>query len=114
MRAAFVELPSFQRHLAEYLDDDVYRALQEALLADPERGALMRDPGGLRKMRFADGRRGKGTRGGLRVLYFWWEAGSQFWMFLVYDKGRVADLDAAQRRVFRNHLKAELIARTNA
>jgi putative transcriptional regulator len=29
--------------------------------------------GGLRKLRFADTRRGKGKRGGLRVIHFYWD-----------------------------------------
>ncbi len=33
-------------------------------------GDLIPDTGGLRKVRFADPRRGKGKRGGLRVIYY--------------------------------------------
>ena len=35
----------------------------------PEAGDLIPDAGGLRKLRYADVRRGKGKRGGLRVIY---------------------------------------------
>lgn len=67
--------------------------------------------GGLRKLRFADERRGKGKRGGLRVIYFWWDEGLQFWLFTLYDKGELDDLDAGQRRQLRSRIKAELEAR---
>jgi len=111
VRALFVELPAFERHRAEYLDDEAFSALQTALLADPEAGDVIRGTGGLRKVRFEDTRRGKGKRGGLRVIYFWWVDGRQFWLFTLYGKGEVSDLTAEQRKVVRGVLKAELKAR---
>ena len=68
MNAVFVELPAFERHRADYLDDDAFRRLQNLLMKDAEAGDLMPGTGGLRKLRFADARRGKGKRGGLRVI----------------------------------------------
>src|SRR3989338_252725 len=57
MKAVFVELPAFERHRADYLDDDAFRSLQNLLMKRPEAGDLMPDTGGLRKLRFADARR---------------------------------------------------------
>ncbi len=111
MKALFVELPAFERHRSEYLDDEAFSALQAALMADPEAGDVIRDTGGLRKVRFADGRRGKGKRGGLRVICYWWAPGRQFWLFTICGKGEVSDLTAEQRKVVREVLKAELKAR---
>ncbi|MFN2428142.1 MAG: toxin [Candidatus Binatia bacterium] len=111
MKAEFVELPAFGRHRAEYLDDDEYRLLQIELMLNPEAGAVMPGTGGLRKIRFADSRRGKGKRGGLRVIYYWWSAGPQFWMFAIYDKDEATDLTAAERTALRSMIKAELDAR---
>ncbi|MGZ5612801.1 MAG: hypothetical protein ACXWF8_18235 [Methylobacter sp.] len=70
MRALFVELPAFSRYRQDYLDDEAFRALQSALLANPEIGDVIEGTGGLRKMRQGDLRRGKGKRGGLRIIYF--------------------------------------------
>jgi hypothetical protein len=111
VKALFVELPAFQRHRSEYLDDEAFSALQAVLMAHPEAGDVIRDTGGLRKVRFADSRRGKGTRGGLRIIYYWWMPGPQFWLFTLYGKGEVSDLTAEQRKVVREVLKAELKAR---
>ncbi len=80
-------------------------------MKQPRAGDPIPDTGGLRKLRFADARRGKGKRGGLRVIYYWWEAGFQFWLFTLYDKGEMADLTAQQRRVLKGLIKAELEAR---
>ncbi|MDR1936458.1 MAG: type II toxin-antitoxin system RelE/ParE family toxin, partial [Candidatus Accumulibacter sp.] len=63
------------------------------------------------KLRFGDIRRGKGKRGGLRVIYFWWEDGKQCWLFTLYDKDEMDDLSADERKAVRKLLKAELEAR---
>jgi hypothetical protein len=111
MRASFIELPAFERHRSTYLDDDQFRRVQLDLLEDPERGDLITGTGGLRKMRFGDARRGKGKRGGLRVIYYWWNRGNQFWLFAVYAKDELEDLSPADKRVLRRLLDAELQAR---
>ena len=111
MEALFVELPPFQRHRADHLDDDAYTALQHLLLTQPEAGNLIQGTGGLRKLRFADEGRGKGKRSGIRVIYYWWLGGAQFWLFTLYGKDVRDDLSAAQKKVFRQLLEAELEAR---
>jgi hypothetical protein len=111
MRAVFVELPVFARHRVQYLDDDAYRLLQEWLMRAPDLGALMQGTGGLRKLRIGDARRGKGKRGGLRVIYFHWQVGRQFWLFTIYEKGEMDDLSPEQKVLFRNVLKTELRVR---
>ena len=98
MKALFVELPAFERHLSEYLDDEGFAELQATLMDDAEAGDMIPDAGGLRKLRFADPRRRKGKRGGLRVIYFWWVAGRQFWLFTLYGKGEVSDLSRTNAR----------------
>lgn len=108
MKALFVELPAFQRHRADYLDDEGFRLLQRELLANPEQGDMIEGTGGLRKLRQADPKRGKGKRGGLRVIYFWWESGRQFWLFTLYDKDEMTDLGTKEKAVLRQLLKNEL------
>jgi hypothetical protein len=73
----FVEAPAFTRHLSSYLSDDDYRELQTRLSASPEHGDLMPETGGFRKLRWADARRGKGRRGGLRIIYFYFPTDHQ-------------------------------------
>lgn len=75
---------------------------------------MIEGTGGLRKLRHADARRGKGKRGGLRVIYYWWLGGSQFWLFTVYDKDEADDLTPDQRKVLRQLLKTELDKRQGA
>jgi hypothetical protein len=110
-KAVFVELPAFERRRDDYLDDRAFRALQDLLMKNPEAGDVIPDTGGLRKLRFADARRGKGKRGGLRVVYYWWDSGMQFWLFTLYDKNEMANLTTQQRKALRTLIKAELEAR---
>jgi len=80
MRAVFLELPPFARYRADYLDDEGFRALQTALMQNPQQaGDVIQGTGGLRKLRWADARRGKGKRGGLRIIYYWWHANNPVW-----------------------------------
>ena len=111
VQAVFVELPAFQRHRADYLDDDAFLRLQRLLMLDPDAGDVIPGTGGLSKLRFADDRRGKGKRGGLRVIYYWWDTGSQFWLFTVFDKGEMSDLTATERKALKEMMKRELEAR---
>ena len=52
MRLTFVESTWFTERLKRRLDDDGYRALQDELQSNPEKGATMPGGGGLRKIRF--------------------------------------------------------------
>ena len=111
MKAVFVELPAFARYRADYLDDEAFSQLQNELMKNPAAGDVIEGTGGLRKLRFADSRRGKGKRSGLRVIYYWWDAGTQFWLYTLYGKDEMTDLTAKQRRDLKAALKSELEAR---
>ena len=67
--------------------------------------------GGFRKMRWADARRGKGRRGGLRIIYYHFASANQIWLMTVYDKDEAADLTATQKRALKGAIEAELKAR---
>jgi len=112
MRALFIELPPFSRYRRDYLDDEAFHRFQKLLMVDPLAGDVIPGTGGLRKIRFADTRRQKGKRGGLRVIYYFWQGGGQFWLFTLYDKDEAADLTAAERKAVKMLLEAELAARS--
>jgi hypothetical protein len=108
MRALFVELPAFERQRDEYLDDESFRAMQNALMDDPSAGDVIQGTGGLRKLRWTDKRRGKGKRGGLRIIYFYWVRGLEFWLFTLYGKDELSDLSKKDRATLESLLKFEL------
>lgn len=113
MKLVFVELPAFDRVRADYLDDDGFAALQSVLLAKPDAGAVIAGTGGLRKLRHGDPRRGKGKRGGLRVIYYWWMGGNQILLFTVYDKDEADDLSPKERKALKAFLDVELKVRAS-
>lgn len=108
MKALFKELPPFERVRAGYLTDEAYQRLQQTLLKTPEAGDVIEGTGGLRKLRQADPLRGKGKRGGLRVIYYWWASGSQFWFFTLYNKDEATDLSTKERKLLGKLLEKEL------
>lgn len=111
MKLTFFETPAFTRHLQDYLDDEGYRALQNALLEDPKRGDVIQGTGGFRKLRWEDLRRGKGKRGGLRIIYYYLEEAAQVWLFTLYAKDEAADLTTDQKKAMRSAIQAEKQAR---
>ena len=65
----------------------------------PESGDVIKGTGGLRKVRWAAG--GKGKSGGVRVIYYSVTAASQIRMILIYKKGVRDDLTPKQKAVLR-------------
>lgn len=111
MKALFVELPAFAKYRSEYLSEEAFRGLQNFLMATPEAGDVIEGTGGLRKLRYADATRGKGKRGGLRVIYYWWMSGAQFWLFTLYNKDEMVDLSPKERKLLKDLIKKELEVR---
>jgi hypothetical protein len=111
MKLVFFETQLFSRLLPGYLTDEAYQELQRALLENPELGDVMPGTGGFRKMRWEDARRGKGKRGGLRVIYYYLTTDRQIWFFTIYGKNEAEDLTADEKQLLKRSIQAELEAR---
>jgi hypothetical protein len=107
----FIEAPAFSRLREDYLDDEGFRELQTALAANPESGDLIPGAGGIRKLRWKDSRRGKGKRGGLRIVYYCFLSEGAIWLLTLFDKDQAADLSKDQKDQLRRMLEAERAAR---
>ena len=70
------------------------------LMADPEKGAVIRGCGGLRKIRAGAGPRGKGKRGGTRVIYLSIPEAERIDLLTVYGKDEKKTLARPEKRVF--------------
>jgi len=101
----FLETPVFTSRLRGLVDDHQYRAVQLALLLRPEQGPLIPGSGGLRKLRW--GAKGRGKRGGLRLIYYWALQEQAFYMLYVYAKNEQSDLTPAQVKVLRRIVREE-------
>jgi hypothetical protein len=73
----------------------------------PEQGAMIKETGGARKLRWGEERRGK--RGGLRVIYYWHSEREMFLMRYAYRKTEQKDLTAAQRKVLAQAIRQEFL-----
>jgi hypothetical protein len=99
----FVETPTFTKRVLQLLDDEAYSSLQLHLAKYPDAGDLIRGSGGIRKIRWAGS--GRGKRGGLRVIYYWWVAKEKITMLLAYPKNEQDDLTADQVKMLRKALE---------
>jgi hypothetical protein len=108
MRTVFFETTIFTASVGRYQTDDEYRELQSYLQCNSVAGDVMPRTGGFRKLRWSDTRRGKGRRGGLRVIYYWLMNDRQFWMFAIYDKDELENLSAEQEKALKKAIEIEL------
>ena len=95
--------PTDTRLILELLPDDDYRRLQKELMEKPEQGDLVRQGGGIRKVRFA--LPGKGKSGGIRVIYYWKKSDHQIYMLLAYPKSKRDNLTDKETAILRELVK---------
>jgi hypothetical protein len=107
----FVEAPAFSRYREDYFDDEGFAELERSIAANPEEGELIPGAGGIRKMRWKDPRRGKGKRGGLRIIYYCFLSDEEVWLLTLYDKNEASDLTKSQREQLRRALEEERAVR---
>jgi hypothetical protein len=105
MHLTFVETLVFSARWHRRSDMEGLRALQNLLLADPMSGDPIKGCGMLRKVRFGDESRGKGKRGGVRVIYVHTPEAKQIDLVTVYGKDEADDLTPAETRLFARVLR---------
>ena len=106
----FIESAAFTRRLRQLAGDnaeDVLNAIQDDLMANPQRGSMVRGLGGIRKARTGNPRRGKGKRGGFRYWYLFLERRDHIHLLILLDKDEQEDLAPQQRATLRR-MVAEL------
>lgn len=96
----FIETSFFTEDLSDHLEDEEYGKLQKYLAEHPEAGDLIEETGGLRKIRWAA--KGKGKRGGVRIIYYHVASASQIRMMLIYRKGIQDTLTKKEKALLRS------------
>jgi mRNA-degrading endonuclease RelE of RelBE toxin-antitoxin system len=99
------ETSFFTKKIGKLLDRESYRLLQLSLAAHPESGALIRESGGLRKIRWSGS--GRGKRGGTGVIYYWATEDGVILMLMAYAKNEAADLTNDQVEILRRVVEEE-------
>ena len=94
----FIEVSTFRRSSAELLDEDALTALQTLLMLRPSAGVVIPGSGGLRKVRVPA--KGKGKRGGGRVIYYRVQADQQIFLIYAYAKNERTDITPRRAKLF--------------
>jgi hypothetical protein len=87
----FIELQPFAAVRDKYLNDDEFTALQLHLMAHPDEGDVIAHSGGCRKLRWAI--KGRGKRGGVRLIYFLRINPGQIVLVTMYAKNVQENID---------------------
>lgn len=95
--------PKFMRLAKKAITQDALEDLIDLLAQDPEKGVLIKDTGGIRKIRWVTGKGGS-KRGGLRVLYFY--DGNQLILLIsMFKKSDQENIDAGEKEELRKLIK---------
>lgn len=99
----FIEASLFTKYRSSYLNDEDYRSLQDYLIGQPEAGTLIQGTGGLRKLRWNTGTKGK--RGGIRVIYYFELKKSHIYLMTLYSKNEMTDLSTKEKKLLKQLLE---------
>ncbi|MGP8243891.1 MAG: type II toxin-antitoxin system RelE/ParE family toxin [Bryobacteraceae bacterium] len=87
---------------ARLLDDAERSRLVMFVGANPDVGDVIAETGGARKLRWPA--RGRGKRGGVRVIYYFHSEAFPLFLLTVYAKNQKANLTKAERNEFKKLL----------
>lgn len=102
MNIVFIETESFSKELPRYMRDEEFSAFQQFLGKNPTVGNVIPRAGGLRKIRWLG--KGKGKRGGLRIIYYYHLANGEIMLMTIYAKNEAEDLTAEQLKILRQEM----------
>lgn len=100
----FIESPRFHKRWFElgFTEDDLLE-LQLVLLDNPKIGPVMKETGGLRKMRYAF--EGRGKSGSVRVLYVDFEEHERILLLNLFAKNEKENLSKGERNQIKKAMK---------
>ena len=98
--------PRFRSDAVKLIGEDGIETVAEYLAEHPNAGNVIPGSGGIRKLRWAA--KGKGKRGGARVIYLYLVVAARIYLLRCYAKNAQTDLSADERKQLRQiaaHLK---------
>jgi hypothetical protein len=95
VKLTFIESRSFTERIRSLVDDETYRAFQNELQDNPEKGDLIKGACGVRKARMRLS--GPGKSGGARVIYLSLDNHAVIYLLSGYTKKEQADLSPDQK-----------------
>lgn len=108
MLNTIAELPAYRDLAEKHLSATERQAIIDYLAENPLAGDVMQGTGGIRKIRWGKG--GRGKSGGVRVIYYFHSERLPLYLLTLFAKNERANLSAAER----NQLAklAELLLKT--
>ena len=100
-----LQLPKFKVEATELIGADGIEAVAVYLIDHPDVGDVIPGAGGARKVRWAA--KGKGKRGGVRIIYVYVVVAARIYLLRCYAKNVRTDLTADERKALRR-IAAEL------
>ncbi|MBU2514174.1 type II toxin-antitoxin system RelE/ParE family toxin [bacterium] len=100
----FIESTIFEKLRSDYLSENEFLDLQLLLLANPKSGSVIKNTGGLRKIRFKS--KGRGKRGGTRIIYFFLDSKNRFYLLTLYSKDEIEDLASEEKKKLKKFMEA--------
>ena len=97
------ETPTFVAEAAKLWSAEERLAFFQWIAGEPDAGAVIKDSGGCRKVRWS--RPGTGKSGGVRVIYFKGLAAGELCMLLVYPKSARDAIPGHVLRMIRKELE---------
>jgi len=95
MLTTVTELPEYICRSSELLNESERKSIIDYLAAHPRAGDIMENTGGIRKLRWGRGNRGKS--GGVRVVYYYHDERIPLYLLTVFGKNERANLTKAER-----------------
>ena len=89
------------------LDDRDLAALQIAIMIDPKGHPVVKNTGGLRKIRFSPGGSSSGKSSAFRACYAYFEEYGIVLMLAVYPKSQKDNLSAAEKAKFKDYISLQ-------
>src|SRR6185437_3007775 len=96
---AVAETAPFSDDADRLLSEDERNELIAYLSCNPMAGDVIPKSGGIRKLRWSA--RGKGTRGGSRIIYFYHGLEMPLYLLAIYAKNEKVDLSAKELKALR-------------
>src|ERR1700737_3964720 len=93
------ETRTFLRQADDVWTDDEREDFVDFIARNPEAGDIIRDGGGVRKVRGGGG--GTGKRGGARVIFFFFGLDTPLYLLLVYAKAVRTDISPDAKKAVR-------------
>lgn len=96
-----VEMPEFIKQSGSCMDEESKKSFIDYIAEHPLQGDLIVGTGGVRKIRWT-GDRNQGKRGGVRVIYYYYDQSIPIFLLTVYGKNQKDNLSQEEKNLVKS------------